>query len=184
MLARTLYIMLLVLPSLEMVAQRQMVVANVESRVPIRDVIVSADNGEKTRTPWDGVITLADSVQRIDLRHPSFEHRYMLKSEIQGDTIFLIPNGNVLSEVVIYGERRFDKRMAQMLAKTPQKKLDDILANIKIPAGFNPFGFAAWLYSVTLEKSVENRARRKKALKEVRRQEATYQEQWDALEKK
>ena len=93
MLSRTLYIILLVLPSIEMVAQRQVVIANVESRVPIRDVIVSADNGEKTRTPWDGVITLADSVQRIDLRHPSFEHRYVLKSEIQGDTIFLIPNG-------------------------------------------------------------------------------------------
>lgn len=184
MVVRTLYILLMMLLSLGMAAQRQMVVVNVESKVPVRDVIVNTDKGGEMRTPWDGVITLADSVQRIDLRHPNFEHRYVLKSEIQGDTIFLIPNGNVLSEVVIYGERRFDKRMTQMLRTTSEQNLNAQLARIKIPAGFSPLGFALWLYSVTLEKSVENRARRKKALKEVRRQEATYQEQWDALEKK
>ena len=184
MLTRTLYIILLMLPSFEMAAQRQMVVVNVESKVPIRDVIVSADNGEKIRTPWDGVFSIPDSVQRIDFRHPDYEHRYVLQSEILGDTIFLIPNMNLLSEVVIYGERRFDKRMASMLAQTSQQKLDGQLERIKIPAGFNPIGFALWIYNKTFRKSVENRSHRKKALKEVRRQEAIYQEQWDALEKK
>ncbi len=181
---RTLYMMLLLLLSSEMAAQRQMVVVNVESKVPIRDVIVSTDNGGEIRTPWNGEITLPDSVQRLDFRHPSYEHRFVLKSEIQGDTIFLIPNGNLLSEVVIYGERRFDKRMASMLHTTPQQKLDAQLANIKIPAGFNPIAFVAWIYDLTFRKKVENRSHRKKALKAVRQQEAAYQEQWDALEGK
>lgn len=184
MIVRILFILLMMPLSLVMVAQRQMVVVNVESKVPVRDVIVSTDKGEKIRTPWDGVITLPDSVKRIDFRHPDYEHRYVLTSEIRGDSIFLIPNGNLLSEVVIYGERRFDKRMAQMMSTTPEKSLDAQLARIKVPAGFYPLGFALWLYNITMRKSVENRARRRRALKEVRRQEAAYQEQWDALEKK
>lgn len=184
MTSRTLYIICLLQSSVMMMAQRQLVVVNVESRVPVRDVIVSADNGKKYITPWDGVINLPDSVQRLDFRHPDFEHRYVLRPEIQGDTIFLIPNMNALREVVILGERRFDKRIASMLRTTPEKNLEAQLARIQIPAGFNPIGFALWLYDLTLRKSVEEKARRKKALKEVRKQEAIYQDRWDALEGK
>lgn len=167
-----------------MMAQRQMVVVNAESKVPVRDVIVSADDGKVFRTSWDGLFEMSDSVQRLDFRHPDFEHRYVLRAEVRGDTIFLIPNTNALREVVIYGERRFDKRMAQMLRPSPQRSLDAQLANIKIPAGFAPLAFALWLYDLTFRDKVENRARRKKALKEVRRQEAEYEQMWNSLEKK
>ena len=71
MLARTLYIICILLLPLAVMAQRQLVVVNVESRVPIRDVIVTADNGSKFRTPWDGVIEWPDSVNRLDSATPT-----------------------------------------------------------------------------------------------------------------
>ena len=117
---RTLYILLL-LPSV-VLAQRQMVVVNVESKVPVRDVKISTDGGQELRTSWDGLFALPDSFRRLDFHHPDFERRYVLSSELKGDTIFLIPNVNALREVVIYGERRFDKRMAQMLKRLARKK--------------------------------------------------------------
>ena len=105
-------ILLLLVPSTVVMAQKNMVVVNVESKVPIRDVKVCTDAGQETRTSWDGSFVMPDSFLRIDFMHPDFERRYVLKSELSGDTIFLIPNTNALREVVIYGERRFEKRMA------------------------------------------------------------------------
>lgn len=182
MASRTLYIICLQLLSSGLLAQRQMVVVNVESKVPIREVIVSADNGQEMRTSWDGLFEVPDSFERIDFRHPDFEHRYMLTSELLGDTIFLIPNTNALREVVIYGERRFDKRMTSMMQSTPQQKLDAVLERIKIPTGFNPIGFALWIYDLTMRQKVEDRQRRKRALKDVRKQEADYEQMWNSLE--
>ena len=181
--SRTLFIISLLLLASELLAQRQMMVVNVESKVPVRDVIVSADHGQEVRTSWDGFFEVPDSFERIDFRHPDFEHRYVLKSELQGDTIFLIPNTNALREVVIYGERRFDKRMTSMLQTTSQHKLDATLERIKIPAGFNPVTFALWVYDLTIRQKVEDRQRRKRALKEVRKQEADYNQMWNSLEK-
>ena len=182
MASRTLYIICLQLLSSGLLAQRQMVVVNVESKVPIREVIVSADNGREMRTSWDGLFEVPDSFERIDFRHPDFEHRYMLTSELLGDTIFLIPNTNALREVVIYGERRFDKRMTSMMQSTPQQKLDAVLERIKFPTGFNPIGFALWIYDLTMRQKVEDRQRRKRALKDVRKQEADYEQMWNSLE--
>ena len=180
---RTLYfICLLMLPS-GFWAQQQMVIVNIESKVPVRDVIVNADDGREVRTSWDGFFEVPDSFQRIDFRHPDFEHRYVLKSELLGDTIFLIPNTNALREVVIYGERRFDKRMTQMLRSSPEKSLDSQLANIKIPEGFNPIALALWVYDLTMRQKVEDRQRRKHALKNVRKQEVEYEQMWNSLEK-
>jgi len=179
---RTLYYILLLLPSVTL-AQRQMVVVNVESKVPVRDVRISADSGQEMLTTWDGLFALPDSFQRLDFHHPDFERRYVLRSEIKGDTIFLIPNINALREVVIYGERRFGKRIAQMLRPSPQQQERDKLPQV-IPAGPNVLAIAAWLYDVIYGKKREKRLARKKALNEVRKQEAALQERWDSLEKK
>ena len=42
-----------------------MVVVNVESKVPVRDVRVSTDNGQEMHTSWDGCFALPDSFQRL-----------------------------------------------------------------------------------------------------------------------
>ncbi len=173
-------LMMILLLTSAVMAQRKMVVVNVESKVPVRDVKVSADNGYAALTTWDGLFSVPDSFIRMDFVHPDFERRYILNSELKGDTIFLIPNINALREVVIYGHRRFDERMRAMFRPSEEQKL---LAQLpkSIPAGFNPVAFAAWIYDLTLRKQVEGRKQRKKALKEVRRKEAELEEKWAQL---
>ena len=161
---------------------QQFVVADMESRVPVRDVFIHTNDNQNTQSKWDGTFFLKEGFDKIMFSHLNYEKRYVLKSELKGDTIWLMPNMHALREVVIYGERRFDNRMAQMMKTRADQNLDAQLARIKIPAGFNPLGFASWLYDLTFRKSVEDRARRKKALKEVRKQEEEYEQRWDALE--
>ena len=174
------HIILLLIPSSVMMAQHQMVVVNVESKVPIRDVRVCTDHGQEVRTSWDGSFVVPDSCRRLDFLHPDFEHRYILKSELHGDTIFLIPNVNALHEVVIYGERRFEKRMAQMFKPSPQQIERDKLPTV-VPAGISPLGLLLLVYNLTLRDKVKDRIRRKKALKEVRLKEEEFQHKWDSL---
>ncbi len=85
---------------------RQFVVVNMESNVPIRDVLVYTDDGQETKTKWDGTFALRETFRRVNFAHPSFEKRYMFREEIDGDTIALIPSLNAINEVVVYGHRR------------------------------------------------------------------------------
>ena len=162
-------------------AQHKLVVVNVESKVPVRDVKICTDNGQEMRTAWDGQFIVPDSFRRIDFLHPDYERRYVLRDELHSDTIFLIPNINALHEVVIYGQRRrFDNRMAMILKPSPQQIERDKLPKY-VPAGINPLGVLVLLYNLTLRDKVKDKIRRKKALKEVRRKEAELQEKWDSL---
>ena len=160
-------------------AQR-LIVANMESHAPVRDIKIYTDDQQETRSAWDGSFTLHDGYSRITFVHPNFLKRYVLKSELKKDTIYLIPNTNTLQEVVIYGHRRFDNRMSEMMKPSPQQIERDKLPKV-VPQGISPVALVGFLYDVTFRKSVEERARRKWALKEVRRQEEALQEKWDSL---
>lgn len=162
------------------VSAQTFVVTDLDTRIPIRDVKIYTDDNQQTKSHWDGTFTLREGFGRINLSHPKYVSRYVLTSELKGDTIFLLPSMNTLDEVVIYGHRRFDERMADMFRPSPQQVLDAQLQQA-IPNGFNPIAFALWLYEKTLAKKVERRSQRKKALREVRRKEAELQEKWDSL---
>ena len=92
-----------------------------DTKVPVRNVQVFSNDNQQMRTAWNGRFTLSDSFSRINLRHPHYEQRYLLKSELHGDTIYLLPKANALGEVVIWGERRFDNRMKDILKPSPQQ---------------------------------------------------------------
>ena len=121
------------------VAVRQFVVVNLESKVPVRDILICTDDGQETRTKWDGTFALRKTFNRVNFVHPNYEKRYMLRDEIDSDTIGLLPNAFILNEVVIYGNDRstalgfstkLPKGEAQLL-QTP-------------PTGFDLLGLAAW----------------------------------------
>ena len=162
---------------------QQFIVADMESRVPLRDVLVHTDDNQDTRSIWDGTFLLKDGFNRISLSHPLYEKRYVLKSELKGDTIFLLPKMNTLREVVIYGERRFDKRMAEMMKPSPQQVERDKLPKV-IPAGPDLVALALWIFENTLGKNIEKRKHRKNELEKVRQKETEYQQRWDSLEGK
>ena len=149
MLARPLYVMFLFVLAHKVMAQRQLVVANMESHVPVRDIKIYTDNQQETKSRWDGTFTLRDGYKRITFVHPDYVKRYVLTSELKSDTIFLIPNVNALKEVVIYGHRRFDERMSSMMTPSPQQLERDKLPKF-VPQGINPVALIGFLYDVTL----------------------------------
>ena len=161
-------------------AQRRMVVVDAEIKVPVRDVQVYTPEGLDTLTAWDGTFEVPDSFSRINFRHPHFVNRYFLPSELRGDTVWLLPVANALGEVVIWGRRRFDERMANILKPSPQQELLDQLPQA-VPAGPNVLALAGWLYEKTIGKAIEKRSRRKKHQKAMREKEAEYQRKWDML---
>ena len=175
------YIILSLLPWIaEALAQRSLVVVNAETKVPVRDVQVSVDNGPETKTAWDGVMLVPDSFERVHFVHPGYERRYVVKSELRSDTVCLLPNLNAAGEVVIWGHRRFQERMANMFKPSPQEEERAKLQQA-IPSGPNLLALAAWIYDMTIGPKVEARARRKKALREVRKKEAELERRWEML---
>lgn len=165
------------------VEAQQFVVADMESRVPLREVIIHTDDNQGTKTIWDGTFSLNEGFERISFSHPLYEKRYVLKSELKGDTIFLLPKMNTLREVVIYGERRFDKRMAEIMKPSPQQVERDKLPQV-IPAGPDVLALASWIFENTIGKKIEKRKRRKNEQEIIRQKEAEYQQRWDSLERK
>ena len=162
----------------EVFAQRKMVVANLESKVPQRDIKVRIDNGEEFVTPWNGEFEVPDSFKRITLSHPRFQHRYVLRHEVRGDTIYLIPALHAIDEVVVYGKDRRKSMMAGIMRPAIPKEVP--LPQV-VPAGPNVLAMLAWLFEKTVAPKIEAKQRRKRALKVVRQKEQEYEAKWDAL---
>ena len=171
-------IVLFLLWAAGLIAQRRLVVASLESKAPQRDVNVRVDNGPEIVTPWHGQIEVPDSFKRITLSHPRFQHRYVLHNELHSDTIFLIPALHAVDEVVVLGKDRRKEMMANIFRPVTPKEapLPQVVA-----AGPNVLAMLAWLYSVTVGPKLEDRHRRKQALKKVRAQELEYEQRWAAL---
>ena len=177
---RLAFIMLLCLGMMVVSAQRKMIVVNAETKVPVRDVQVYTPEGTDMRTAWDGTFVVPDSFSRINFRHPHFEQRYLLKSEIRNDTVWLLPVQNALGEVIIWGHHRFKNRMKDILTPSQQQIERDKLPQV-IPPGPDVLALAGWLFDITVGKKMARRAQRKKALKKVREQEAENERKWEML---
>ena len=162
----------------EVFAQRKLVVASLESKAPQRDIKVRVDNGDEIVTPWSGEIEVPDSFKRITLRHPRFQHRYVLHDELKNDTIYLIPTLHAIDEVVVYGTDRSKQMMANIMRPAIPKEVP--LPQV-VPAGPNVLAMLAWLFEKTVAPKIEAKQRRKRALKVVRQKEQEYEAKWDAL---
>ena len=78
------------------------VVADMETRRPIRDVLVYLDNGDEVKLDWTCRFRLYHyKFKRATFSHPDYLKRVMDSSEMNVDTIFLIPTCQTLNEVVV-----------------------------------------------------------------------------------
>ena len=81
---------------------RVVVVADMETRRPIRDVLVYLDNGNQVKLDWTCRFRLYHyKFKRATFYHPDYLRRVMDSSEMNVDTVFLIPLCQTLSEVVV-----------------------------------------------------------------------------------
>mgnify|MGYP007069879858 CR=1 FL=1 len=91
-------------------AQQRIVIVDMETGVPQRNVIVQYGTEASDTTIWDGSVMLDTLAEGFNSRNITL-HRsgYMtrtLTSEELADTLELLPMGNALGEVVIYGKYR------------------------------------------------------------------------------
>ncbi len=89
----------------QVLAQTQgkvVVVADMETRRPIRDVLVYLDNGDYVKLDWTCRFKLYHhKFKRATFSHPDYLRRVMTSQELNVDTVFLIPLCQTLSEVVV-----------------------------------------------------------------------------------
>lgn len=81
---------------------RVVVVADMETRRPIRDVLVYLDNGDHVKLDWTCRFRLYHyKFKRATFSHPDYLKRVMTNEELNVDTVFLIPLCQTLSEVIV-----------------------------------------------------------------------------------
>ena len=113
------------------------VVADIESRRPLRDVIIYLNTGENVTTNWTGrFVYTGKKFSSATIAHPEYLSRIMNAEEMNGDTIFLLPKYNQLAEVVVYGHQNKKNYY------TPFSKTDAQLMQAQ-PQGFNLLGLVA-----------------------------------------
>lgn len=91
------------------VAQRRGVVVNMETGVPMRDVLVMTNMGEQVKTNYLGQYQLMRPFRSLTLTHSGFVSLSMERSQLT-DTVALLPKFNTLDEVEVWGKsRQIDK---------------------------------------------------------------------------
>ena len=86
--------------SIEMQAQRRIVVVDMDTNVPIRDVSVKIDSQKVVQTDYLGRIDVPIVFDSIAFSHVRYEHERLTMTEV-GDTMFLLPKEHMLPEVTI-----------------------------------------------------------------------------------
>ena len=83
-------------------AQRQLVVVDIETLIPIAGANVVSKNGTLT-TDSLGYVSVADSCKSLSFSHVNYESRIINLNEVKRDTVFMISKLLNLKEVVVFG---------------------------------------------------------------------------------
>lgn len=83
--------------------QRKLVVADMETRVPMRGVIVSTQDGYRDTTNWRGVCYVPQTFDTLTVYKPNYIPERLVQKELK-DSTYLIPAGSAISEVTVWGK--------------------------------------------------------------------------------
>lgn len=123
----------------DMRAQVRGVVVDLETHVPIRDVAISLNTNNATRTKWDGSFIINNDFGSATFTRSGYLSRNMNKEEIK-DTVFLLPSGRTLAEVVVYARKPGPKFDYGGMTALDRKLINNQAA---AQGGFNLLGFAS-----------------------------------------
>lgn len=84
---------------------RRLVVADMETHVPVRGAIVRTKSGYRDTTNYLGICFVPTKFDTLSVSHPRYLTERLVTGEAK-DSTFLIPNMHRLSEVTIWGDRR------------------------------------------------------------------------------
>lgn len=84
----------------EMQAQRRLVVIDMDTNLPVRDVSVRIDSQKVKQTDYLGRIDIPIAFDSIAFSHMRYEYERITMAEL-GDTMFLLPKEHMLPEVKV-----------------------------------------------------------------------------------
>ena len=82
---------------------RKFVVADMETRVPVRDAVVSTKSGYRDTTNYRGICYIPVQFDTLSVSHGKYLTERLTAKEIK-DTTYLIPNSHQISEVAVWGD--------------------------------------------------------------------------------
>ena len=83
---------------------KKFVVADIETRVPIRNVIVTTGDGYRDTTNYRGVCYIPVTFDTLTVSKANYLTERILPQELK-DSTFLIPNSRRISEVTVWGKQ-------------------------------------------------------------------------------
>jgi hypothetical protein len=84
---------------------RKLVVVDMETRVPIRNVYIIANTGYRDTTNYRGVCRLPEKFDTLIVYKPNYLSEKLAYKEVK-DTAYLLPNSHRIGEVTVWGEDR------------------------------------------------------------------------------
>lgn len=82
---------------------RKFVVADLETRVPVRGAIVSTKSGYRDTTNYRGICYIPTKFDTLTVGHPKYLTERLVLGETK-DSTYLIPSSHQISEVTVWGE--------------------------------------------------------------------------------
>lgn len=147
-------------------ATRKLVVADMETKVPMRGVIVSTKDGYRDTTNWRGVCYVPQTFDTLTVAKANYIPERLLPKELK-DSTFLIPAGKAIGEVTVWGKNNMQEDV-EAWKKSTTLPLPDGRTGV-----VGEFDFA---------KLLDARARRdRKHLRNVRRSFSTIEESEDPI---
>ncbi len=147
-------------------ATRKLVVADMETKVPMRGVIVSTKDGFRDTTNWRGVCYVPQMFDTLTVAKANYIPERLLPKELK-DSTFLIPAGKAIGEVTVWGKNNI------------QDDVDAWKNGMPLPL---PDGSTGVIGEFDFAKLLDARARRdRKHLRNVRRSFSTIEENEDPI---
>ena len=97
--------LLALLVTIQAHAQHGGVVVHMETGVPLRDVVVMTNTGERAKSDYRGQFQLTKPFTSLTLSHSGFVPLSLERSQMS-DTLALMPQFNTLEEVTVWGKGR------------------------------------------------------------------------------
>jgi hypothetical protein len=130
-------------------AQTRCVIADMETRVPIRNVKVFTNRGDVFVTDYTGQLNIGKSFESATISHVSYLET-KVNREAMKDTLYLLPKENDLSTLYVWGK---DRQMIKALVAS---------ATSNLSAFAPPKGVASFDFFEMFRKKPLNKKTRKK----------------------
>lgn len=83
---------------------QKLIVCDLESHVPLRDVIVYSDQNFRSKTDYRGICSVPATFRKLTFMKRGYNQETLTYEEVVADTVFLVPESHRLDVVTIYGK--------------------------------------------------------------------------------